>query len=189
MKKISLILILFVAGMIWTTQTAQAQTQDTTKNKIEVKKKIRKGAHGRTITKIKVTGTGTPDAINGAADGAVTGRLKPAPAPAPVVIVTPPPPAPEPAPPTVVVVHDTVRTPAPAPVVAPAPAPAPPTTEVTTITETKPVVTANVVTHHYTHTASTYHKPVHTYHKTIHKTTDSTPATKTTTTTTVKKTE
>ena len=187
MKKISL--ILFIAGMIWTVQTAQAQTQDTTKNKIEVKKKVRKGAHGRTITKVKVTGTGTPDAINGAADGAVTGHLKPAPAPAPIVITTPPPPAPEPAPPTVVVVHDTVRTPAPAPVVVPVAPPAPTTTEVTTTTETKPAVAANVATHHVTYTASAYHKPVHTYHKVYHKKTATTPATKTTTTTTVKKTE
>src|SRR5450432_2019953 len=102
MKKISVILL--IAGLVWTVQTAQAQTQDTTKNSIEVKKKVRKGAHGRTITKIKMTGTGTADAINGAADGAVTGQLKPAPAPAPIVITTPAPPAPEP---TVVVVHDT----------------------------------------------------------------------------------
>ena len=185
MKKISL--ILFIAGMIWTVQTAQAQTQDTTKNSIEVKKKVKKGAHGRTVTKIKVTGTGTPDAINSAADGAVTGHLKPA--PAPVVIITPPPPAPEPPAPTVVVVHDTVRTPAPAPVVAPVAIPAPTTTEVTTTTETKPVVTAKVATHHVTHTASTYHKPVHTYHKTYKKPAAATQATKTTTTTTVKKTE
>ncbi|MDR3695645.1 hypothetical protein [Mucilaginibacter sp.] len=178
MKKISLIIL--IAGMIWTVQTAQAQTQDTTKNSIEVKKKVKKGAHGRTVTKIKMTGTGTPDAINGAADGAVTGHLKPAPAPAPIVVT--PPPAPEPPAPTVVVVHDTVRTPA--PVVAPVVPPAPTTTEVTTTTETKPVVTA--ATHHTTHT---YHKPVHTYHKTYKKTAAAASATKTTTTTTVKKTE
>ncbi len=182
MKKISLILL--IAGMIWTVQTAQAQTQDTTKNKIEVTKKVRKGAHGRTITKVKVTGTGTPDAISGAADGALTGHVKPAPAPAPVVIVTPAPPAPPAPAPTVVVVHDTVRTPA--PVAAPVVAPEPAKTEVTTTTETKPVVTSTVVTHHVSHTA--YHKPVHTYHKTYKKAV-TTPATKTTTTTTVKKTE
>ncbi|BAU52409.1 hypothetical protein MgSA37_00566 [Mucilaginibacter gotjawali] len=160
MKKISL--IIFMAGMIWTIQTAKAQqTQDTTKNRIEIKKKVKKGAHGRTVTKIKMTGTGTSDAISGAADGAATGHLKPAPVPAPIVVNTPPPPAPEPPAPTVVVVHDTVRTPA--PVVAPAP-PATTTTQVTTTTETKPVVTAT--THHTTHT---YHKPVHTYHKTYKK--------------------
>jgi len=173
-----------MAGMIWTVQTAQAQTQDTTKNSVEVKKKVKKGAHGRTVTKIKMTGTGTPDAINGAADGVATGHLKPAPAPAPIVITTPAPPAPEPPAPTVVVVHDTVRTPAPAPVYVPAPAPTT-TTEVTTTTETKPAVTTTVATHHVTHTGSAYRKPVH---KTYHKTTV-TPATKTTTTTTVKKTE
>jgi hypothetical protein len=184
MKKISLILL--IAGMIWTVQTAKAQTQDTTKNNIEVKKKVKKGAHGRTVTKIKMTGKGTAGAIDGAADGAATGHLQPAPAPAPVVIVSPPPPASEPPAPTVVVVHDTVRTPAPAPVYVPAPAPT--TTEVTTTTETKPAVTASVGTHHVTHTSSAYHRPVHTYHKAYHKTT-TTPATKTTTTTTVKKTE
>jgi hypothetical protein len=184
MKKISL--ILFVAGMIWTVQTAQAQIQDTTKNKIEVKKKVRKGAHGRTITKVKMTGTGTPDAINDAAEGAVTGHSKPAQAPAPIVITTPPPPPQEPVQPTVVVVHDTVRTPAPAPVYVPVESPT--KTEVTTTTETKPVVTANAVTHHATHTSSVYHKPVHTYHKTYKKAATA-PATKTTTTTTVKKTE
>jgi len=176
MKKFSLILLM--AGMIWTVQTAKAQTQDTTKNSIEVKKKVRQGAHGRTITKIKVTGTGTPDAINGAADGAVTGHPKPAPTPAPVVVVTPPPPAPEPPPapaPSVVVVHDTVRT--------PAPVPAPTTTQVTTTTETKPVVTASATTHHVTHTTSAYHKPVHTYHK---KPATATATKTTTTTTTVK---
>lgn len=181
MKKISL--ILFIAGLVWTVQTAQAQTQDTTKNKIEIKKKVRKGSHGRTITKIKMTGTGTPGAISDAAEGAVTGHVqKPAPAP---VVVTPPPPAPEPAAPTVVVVHDTVRAPAPAPVAVPAPRPT--TTEVTTTTETKPAVAANVTTHHVTRT-STMHKPVHTYHRTYKKAVV-TPATKTTTTTKVTKTE
>ncbi len=177
MKKI--ILLLFIAGMVWTVQTAQAQTQDTTKNSIEVKKKVRKGAHGRTITKIKMTGKGTPDAINGAADDAVTGHAKP------VVINTPAPVQPQP---TVVVVHDTVRTPIPVPVYIPAPEPK--TTEVTTTTtETKPDVTTSVNTHHATHTSTAYHKPVHTYHRTYKKTAATKPATKTTTTTTVKKTE
>jgi hypothetical protein len=176
MKKISL--ILFLAGIVWTVQTAQAQTQDTTKNSIEVKKKVRQGSHGRTITKIKMTGKGTPGAINDAAESAVTGHSKPQPVPAPI-IVTPPPPAPEPAETKVLVVHDTVRTPAPAAVVVPVPAPT--TTQVTTTTETKPVVTA-----HVTRTSTAYHRPVHTYHKTYKKTT---PATKTITTTTVKKTE
>ncbi|MCO5945791.1 hypothetical protein [Mucilaginibacter flavidus] len=183
MKKISLILLL--AGLVWTVQTAQAQTQDTTKNKIEIKKKVRKGSHGRTITKIKMTGTGTPGAINDAAESAVTGHSKPQPVPAPTV-VTPPPPATEPVAPTVVVVHDTVRTPAPAPVAVPAPTPT--TTEVTTTTETKPAVAANVSTHHVTRTSTT-HKPVHTYHRTYKKTAVATPATKTTTTTKVTKTE
>jgi len=188
MKKISLILLL--AGFVWTVQTAQAQAQDTTKkiqdttkNHIDIKKKVRQGSHGRTITKIKVSGKGTPGAISDAAEGALTGHVqKPAPAP---VVVTPPPPAPEPVAPTVVVVHDTVRTPAPAPVAAPAPKPT--TTEVTTTTETKPAVSANVSTHHVTRT-TTAHKPVHTYHRTYKKAV-ATPATKTTTTTKVTKTE
>lgn len=179
-----------MAGLIWTVQTAQAETrdttkkiQDTTKNHIDIKKKVRQGSHGRTITKIKVSGKGTPGAINDAAEGALTGHVqKPAPAP---VIVTPPPPAPEPVTPTVVVVHDTVRTPAPAPVAVPAPTPA--TTEVTTTTETKPAIATNVATHHVTRTSAA-HKPVHTYHR-IYKKAVSTPATKTTTTTKVTKTE
>jgi hypothetical protein len=176
MKKISLILIM--AGMIWTVQTANAQTQDTTKNNIEIKKKVKKGAHGRTVTKIKMEGTGTPDAIKGAAEGAVTGHL-PTPAPVavtpPVVVTPPPPPVIEPAAPVVVVVHDTVKTPAP---------PHTSTTQVTTTTETKPAVTASTTVHKTT----TYKKPAHVYHKTYVKAAV-TPATKTTTTTTVKKTE
>ena len=188
MKKI--ILILFIAGLVWTVQTAQAQTQDTTKNNVEVKKKVKKGAHGRTVTKIKMTGKGTPGAIDDAADGAVTGHLKPAPEPAPIVVTPPPPapaPAPEPAPPTVVVVHDTVVKPAPAPVTPPVVAPAPSTTQVTTTTETKPVdAAATVTTRHSTRVSPAYHKRVHTYHKTYRKTTTA-PATKTTTTTTIKK--
>jgi hypothetical protein len=174
MKRISLVLIM--AGMIWTIQTAKAQTQDTTKNSIEIKKKVKKGAHGRTVTKIKMEGTGTPDAIKGAADGAVTGHL---PTPAPIIVT------PSPAP-VVVVVHDTVRTPAPAPVVVPAPKPTPTTTEVTTTTETKPAAATISTTHHVTHTSTSYRKPVHAYHK---KTTVTPAVTKTTTTTTVKKNE
>jgi hypothetical protein len=188
MKKISLILLL--AAFVWTVQTAQAQTQDTTKkvqdttkNHIDIKKKVRQGSHGRTITKIKVSGKGTPGAISDAAEGALTGHVqKPVPAP---VVVTPPPPTPAP---TVVVVHDTVRTPAPAPVPVAVPAPTPTTTEVTTTTETKPAVAANVTTHHATRT-STYHRPVRTYHKTYRKKAVAAPATKTTTTTKVTKTE
>jgi hypothetical protein len=179
MKRISL--ILFIASMIWIVQTAQAQTSDTTKNHVEVKKKVRKGAHGRTITKIKMTGKGTPGAIDGAADGAVTGHLQPSPAPPPLVVHdtvhT------EAPPPTVVVLHDTVRT------IAPVVTPAPTTTEVTTTTETKPAVAATVTTRRATRISPAYRKPVHTHHKIYHKTTSATPATKTTTTTTVKKTE
>lgn len=171
-----------MCAIIWSTQIAKAQTDDTTKNKIEIKKKVRKGSHGRTVTKIKMSGQGTASAINGAADGAVTGHLPTPPTPAPVV-VTPPPPEPK-----VVVVHDTVRTPAPAPaaVVIPAPVPAPTTTtQVTTTTETKPAVTAST---HVTNT-STHKKPVHVYHRGYKRTKVAGASTKTTTTTTVKKTE
>ena len=171
MKKICL--ILFVTSITWCIQTAGAQTQDTTNNKVEIKKKVKKGAHGRTVTKIKMEGSGTAGAISGAADGAVTGHL---PEPAKQT--------PAPPPPSVVIVHDTVKTQAPAP----APAPTPKTTEVTTTTtEVKPVVTTSSTTHVVAHKATGSKKPVHVYHRVYKKT--PVAATKTTTTTTVKKTE
>jgi len=94
MKKISLILA--IVGTVWGIQTVHAQTIDSAKNRIEVKKKVKTGAHGRQVTKIKMTGKGSEGAISGAANGAVTGR-QPAPAPTPVV-------NPQPVNPTVVVV-------------------------------------------------------------------------------------
>jgi hypothetical protein len=155
MKKISLILLM--AGMGLTTQFVQAQDNDTTKNKIEVKKKVKTGVHGRQVTKIKIEGKGTPEAINSAAASAVTGKthvvVAPAPAPAPVVVV------------------------------APAPAAKPATTVTTTVT--KPVVTATskkTITTTATHTSHTTAKrPVY------HKKPVVAGSTKTTTTTTIKK--
>lgn len=179
MKKVTL--VLFAACLIWTVQTVKAQTPDTTKNNIEVKKKVKQGVHGRTVTKVKMTGKGTPDALKEPANGTATGHLAPKPAVEPVV-VTPPP-----ASPAVVVVHDTVHQNAPA--AAPAPRPRTTTTQVTTTTETRPVVTKTTTTHHVVATKKTYHKPVHSYHKTYSKTAVGTPTTKTVTTTTVKKTQ
>jgi hypothetical protein len=184
MKKISLILLM--AGMVWAIQPAHAQTNDTTKNKIEVKKKVKTGVNGRKVTKIKMEGTGTPGTLAGAADGTVTGKL---PAPAvtvipPPVVVTPPPvdvtPPPAPVPPTVIVVTPQ-----------PDPKPAPVTTTVTTTTETKPVpAVATSSTHNIKTTAYDRKGVKHVYHKVYAKKPALAPAAKTTTTTTtVKKTE
>lgn len=177
MKKLSLILL--TASLVWTVQTVKAQDQDTTKNKVEVKRKVKQGVHGRTVTKIKMNGQGTPDAVKEPANGTATGHLAPKPAPEPVVVT--PPPAPSPA---VVVVHDTVQKNV--PVAVPAPEPKTATTQVTTTTVTKPVASKTVTTHHVVASKTAYHKPVH---KTYNKTAVAAPATKTVTTTTVKKTE
>ena len=88
MKKISLILLM--AGMVWTIQTARAQTSestDTSKNRVEIKKKVKTGAHGRQVTKIKMEGKGTQATLHDPADGVVTGKL-----PAPVIVTPPVPP-------------------------------------------------------------------------------------------------
>lgn len=162
MKKICLLLAM--AGTVLAMQSVHAQSGDTTKNKIEIKKKVKIGAHGRQVTKIRMEGKGTPGAITGSVDGAVSGK-------APVA-------APQPQPrPTVVVVHD------------PAPTPVPATTTVTTTTEAKrmPVTTTHVTktttsTSHVVHTTRT--KPV--YHKTTYKRHPVT-ASATQTTTTVKR--
>jgi len=181
MKKISLILLL-VAGTVWVSQTASAQVIDSSKNKVEIRKKVKVGANGRKVTTIKMEGTGTPSAITGAADGAVTGKL---PTPAPVVVTPPPAPVatpPEPVAPTVIM----VTTPAPPE----AKHEAPSTTVVTTTTETAPVPAANATMVHKTNTSAhvVHHKGV--YHKTYVKKATVAPATKTTTTTTtVKKSE
>jgi hypothetical protein len=172
MKKISLILVM--AGMVWAIQPAHAQTIDSSKNRIEVKKKVKTGVNGRKVTKIKMEGTGTQGAISGAADGTVTGKL---PAPA---VVTPPP---APVAPTVVLV-----TPLPEKPVAP-------TTEVTTTTETKPVPVAptsststsqTTTSTHVVHSANVNKGSTHVYHK-VYKKKPSAATSTTTTTTTVKK--
>jgi hypothetical protein len=172
MKKISLILVM--AGMVWAIQPARAQTIDSSKNRIEVKKKVKTGVNGRKVTKIKMEGTGTQGAISGAADGTVTGKL---PAPA---VVTPPP---APAAPTVVLV-----TPQPEKPVAP-------TTEVTTTTETKPAPVApasststsqTTTSTHVVRSANVNKGSTHVYHK-VYKKKPAAATSTTTTTTTVKK--
>jgi hypothetical protein len=168
MKKISLILA--VAGIVLAIQPARSQSGDTTRNKIEVKKKVKVGVHGRQVTKVKMEGKGTPSAITGSVNGAVNDKQ-------PVNVVTP---APQPRP-TVVVVNRQ-----------PAPSPAPSTTTVTTTTQAKQVpVTTTRVTKTATNTAHVVHttratKPV--YRRTVYtRRPAATSSTQTTTTTTVKK--
>ncbi|MDB5005782.1 MAG: hypothetical protein JWP45_175 [Mucilaginibacter sp.] len=178
MKTIRLVLIMAI--MTWAFQAADAQTTDTAKNHIEVTKKTKTRRLGRKVTtKTVMHGTGTPGAISGAADEAVTGKpIQPAP-------VATPPPAPvetPPAPPTVIVVKSE-----------PEKAPEPPTTSVTTTTETKPVPVSTTTSTRTTKTTSAHvvhhstHVTPHTYHKVYKKTTP--VASATTTTTTVKKTQ
>lgn len=168
MKKISLILLM--AGMGLTTQFAHAQDNDTTKNKIEVKKKVKTGVHGRQVTKIKIEGKGTPEAINSAAASAVTGKTH--------VVV-----APAPARPQVVVVNR-------------APESKPATTTVTTTTQTKPVVTTRQTTTSATKTSTAHvvhttrpvkRHPVRHVYRTVSRKPAVAASTNTTTTTTIKK--
>jgi hypothetical protein len=166
MKKISL--LLFMAGLVLAIQTVSAQS-DTTKNRIEIKKKVKTGAHGRKVTKIKMEGTGTAGAISGAADGAATGKL---PQPAVKVVTEPTPP------PTVVVV-------APQPEVKPA-------AQVAPATETKPMPVTTTSTSTKTTSSNELHSVTP---KRVHKVYRKKPVAAasvkkvTTTTTTVKKTE
>ena len=161
MKKISLIVAM--ASIVFAIQSAHAQSTDTAKNKVEIKKKVKVGTHGRQVTKIKMESKGTPDAVAGSVDGAMgVNKTRVVAAPA--------------ASPTVVVVHD------------PAPTPAPVATTVTTTTEAKRVP---VTTTHTTSTATSTHvvhatvaKPV--YHKTTYKKKPVATSSSTTTTTTVK---
>lgn len=166
MKKISLILL--IAGMGLTTQFVNAQDSDTTKNKIEVKKKVKVGVHGRQVTKIKVEGKGTPEAISNAAATAATGKTH--------VVVAP---AATPAPAQVVVVDRRAE-------------PKPAATTVTTTTETKPVVTTRQTTTSATRTSTAHvvhtNTPVKRRAVThVYKRPAVAASTKTTTTTTVKK--
>lgn len=72
MKKISLLVVL--ASICLAISPASAQTPDTTKNKVEIKKKTKVGVNGRQVTKIKMESKGTPEAVTGAVESAVTGK-------------------------------------------------------------------------------------------------------------------
>jgi len=157
MKNISLILALAV--MVWIVQPVHAQTVDTAKNHVEVKKKVKTGVHGRSVTKIKMEGKGTPGTLSGATEGAVTGKAP-----------TPPPPAPAAAPaanPTVVVVE---------PQTDKKPDQSKPVPVQTTTTHTVSTATSTHVVHH----VATVH------HKVVKKPVASASTKTTTTTTTVK---
>ena len=95
MKKINLLLALAAFGL--TFQTAIAQTTDTSKNKVEIKKKVKVGVNGRQVTKIKMESKGTPGTVTGAVDGAISTKPKvittPAPTVNPTVVVVQPEPA------------------------------------------------------------------------------------------------
>lgn len=93
MKKISLLVVL--ASICLAISPASAQAQDTTKNKVEIKKKTKIGANGQQETKIKMETKGTPEAVTGAVESAVTGKARAA---------TPATPA-QPASPSVIVVQ------------------------------------------------------------------------------------
>lgn len=140
MKKINFLAL--VAAAVFSAHFASAQDNDTSKNKIEVKKKVKTGVHGRQVTKIKVEGKGTPEAISNVAATASTGKTH-------VVVAQP-------------------ATPAPVVVVNPQPQPAATTT---TTSVTKPAPTVHTTTTTTTHTATRARvvakKPVHrrVYHK------------------------
>ncbi|MDB5030072.1 hypothetical protein [Mucilaginibacter sp.] len=177
MKKISLILV--VAGIVLAIQPVNAQTTDTSKNHIQIKKKVKTGVNGRKVTKIKIEGKGSPGAISDAATGAVTGN-----SPAPVVVTPAPVVAPTPPNPTVVIVR-------PEPEERPTQAPS----TVTTITETKPapvVTTSSTSTRktttatHVVHSANVNRPATHVYKK-VYKKPAVASSTQTTTTTTIKK--
>ena len=116
MKKISLVLAVAALGL--TVQTTFAQTTDTSKNKVEVKKKVKVGVNGRQVTKIKMESKGTPGTVSSAVDGAVSTNPKVTSSVQPVN-------------PTVVVVQ---------------PQPAVKTTATTTATVSKPVTTTRTTT-------------------------------------------
>lgn len=75
MKKISLLVVL--ASIYLAISPAKAQSPDTTKNKVEIKKKTKVGVNGRQVTKIKMETKGTPEAVTEAVESAVTGKAKP----------------------------------------------------------------------------------------------------------------
>lgn len=102
MKKISLLVVL--ASICLAISPASAQTPDTTKNKVEIKKKTKVGVNGRQVTKIKMESKGTPEAVTGAVESAVTGKATPATPATPATATTSATPA-QPASPNVIVVH------------------------------------------------------------------------------------
>ena len=140
MKKISLLVVLASIGLA--ISPASAQSPDTTKNKVEIKKKTKVGVNGRQVTKIKMESKGTPGAVNGAVESAVTGNTKAA------TPATPATPA-QPANPNVIVVHpEPVTKIVTVPVKAPTTSTRTVTTNVRTSTSKKPA------------TRKTYSKPV-----------------------------
>ena len=116
MKKINLLFAVAALGL--TVQTTFAQSIDTSKNKVEVKKKVKVGVNGRQVTKIKMESKGTPGTVSSAVDGAVSTNPKVTSSVQPVN-------------PTVVVVQ---------------PQPAVKTTPTTTATVSKPVTTTRTTT-------------------------------------------
>ena len=94
MKKINLLFAVAALGL--TVQTTFAQSIDTSKNKVEVKKKVKVGVNGRQVTKIKMESKGTPGTVSSAVDGTVNTNPKvatPAPTANPTVVVVQPEPA------------------------------------------------------------------------------------------------
>ena len=105
MKKFSLLVAL--ASICLAISPANAQSLDTTKNKVEIKKKTKVGANGQQETKIKMESKGTPEAVTGAVESTVTGKAKaatPATPATPATVTSPATPA-QPASPSVIVVH------------------------------------------------------------------------------------
>jgi hypothetical protein len=165
MKKLSLLVVLASIGLA--INTASAQTPDTTKNKVEIKKKTNVDANGQVETKIKMETKGTPQAVAGAVESAVTGKARaatPATPATPATATTPAIPA-QPASPSVIVVQSERAKPE-------------TVTKVVTVPVKTPVTTTKTVT-----TVSRAVKPA------ARKTTKKPVTASTTTTTTVKKEE
>ena len=165
MKKLSLLVVLASIGLA--INTANAQSLDTTKNKVEIKKKTNVDANGRVETKIKMETKGTPEAVTGAVESAVTGRTRAATPATSATATTPAIPA-QPASPAVIVVQPERAKPETVTKVVTVPVKQPVTTTQTTTTTTRAVKPAT--------TRKTTKKPV-------------AASSVTTTTTTVKKVE
>lgn len=170
MKKLSLLVVLASIGLA--ISTVSAQTLDTTKNKVEIKKKTTIGANGQQETKIKMESKGTPEAVTNAVESAVTGRARaatPATPATPATATTPVIPA-QPASPSVIVVQSE-RVAKPETV-----------TKVVTVPVRQPVTTTKTTT-----TTTRAVKPA--ARKTTRKPVTASASSTTTTTTTVKKEE